>query len=92
MQDFKEILGKRRDRTIAILLSYKEKEIDRFLPEDLSVAFRKTLLDHINDLCEFAFDLEGSSGITEFNEVYIERLEDIYDKIHELYEGVGLRT
>jgi hypothetical protein len=72
----KQLLGKRRDRAIATLLSYKEREIDGYLSEVEASAFRKVILDQINDLCDFAFDLMSPDQVI-FNEEFLDRLESI---------------
>lgn len=75
--DSKNFLGKRRDRVIAILLSYKEREIDRYLPEQVASKFRREILDQINDLCDLAFDLLATDTV--FNEEFLQRLDEIYE-------------
>ena len=85
-----EILKKRRDRAIAIVLNAKEREIDPLLKRSpagdrASRAMRKAILDQFNDFCDLALDVASSSDVTEFEfnpEVWQARidgkLEDIY--------------
>lgn len=78
-----EILKRRRDRSIAIILSLKEREIDPLLEQlpsgkRASQALRKVVLDQINDLYQLALDIASSSEVDtfEFNpEVWIPRIE-----------------
>lgn len=82
-----EILKKRRDRAIAIVLSVKEREVDTILDgvpggKAASRALRKVVLDQINDFCDLALDVTGSSDVAtfEFNpEVWARR---ILNEIH----------
>lgn len=69
-----EILKKRRDRAIAIILSIKEREIDPLLQQveggqRASKALRKVVLDQVNDFFEMALDvaMSGESATFEFN-------------------------
>lgn len=73
----KQFLGKRRDRAVAILMSFKEREVDQYLPRDVSVRLRKEILDQVNDLVNTAFDLMGSG----MNQEYLDRIEKIYDAV-----------
>jgi hypothetical protein len=78
-----DILKKRRDRTIAIILGIKEREVDLLLlgqpgGEQASRALRKVILDQVNDLYDIALDVASSSGADdyEFNpEVWSKRVE-----------------
>lgn len=76
----KGFLGKRRDRAIATILSYKERECDEYLPTDVSNALRKLLLDEINDLCELAFDLFEQDNVV-LNEEFMTRFEELYERV-----------
>ena len=81
--DDKAFLGKRRDRAIATLLSFKERECDRYLPTEVSQRLRKEILDQINEVCDVAFDLIGDAEVI-WNEEFMDRFDDLYDKINEL--------
>jgi hypothetical protein len=78
-----DILRKRRDRTIAIVLSVKEREIDPLLTgvpggARASTAMRKVILDQVNDFYDMALDVASSSGADtfEFNpDVWSKRIE-----------------
>jgi hypothetical protein len=79
----KNFLGKRRDRAIATLLSFKERECDSFLPVEVSQRLRKEILDQINELCDVAFDLIGNDEVI-LNEEFIDRFNEISYKIDQL--------
>lgn len=78
-----DILSKRRDRTIAIVLGIKEREVDPLLTQvpggsRASTLMRKAILDQINDFYDMALDVASSSGADkyEFNpEVWSRRIE-----------------
>lgn len=81
-----EILKKRRDRAIAIILSVKEREADPHLRQsdagrEASKAMRKVVLDQINDFCELALDVasSGEADHFEFNpDVWMAKINDIH--------------
>lgn len=81
-----EILKKRRDRAIAIVLSIKEREVDPLLDgatggREASRALRKVVLDQINEFCDLALDVAGSSdlGTFEFNpEIWTRKINEIH--------------
>lgn len=72
----REMLGKRKDRTIAIILSFKEENYDQFVPEDVARNFRKVILDQLNDLYDFSLDLVQSGSSVTINEEYVQRLDE----------------
>jgi hypothetical protein len=81
-----DILKKRRDRAIAIILNVKERDVDQLLPRSpagdrASKAMRKVVLDQINDLCDMACDIVTSSEVAtfEFNpEIWEAKINDIH--------------
>lgn len=79
--DEKDLLGRRRDRAIATILSYKERECDHFLDEKTSKLLRQVILDQINDVCDLAFDvissLEKEPTIV-LNDNFLDALEEFY--------------
>jgi hypothetical protein len=77
--DDKTFLGRRRDRAIATLLGYKERECDKYLPQDVSARLRKEILDEINELVDTAFDLIGSSG--GWNQIYLDKIDEIHEAV-----------
>lgn len=81
-----EILKKRRDRAIAIVLSIKEREVDPILNGAdggvaASRALRKVVLDQLNEFCDLALDVAGSGdlGTFEFNpNVWTQKINEIH--------------
>lgn len=71
----REFLKRRRDRAIAIILSYKERECDHYLPDAKSTQLRKVILDQFNDVCDFALDLMNDD--IDFNDEFLDRLDEI---------------
>lgn len=81
-----DILAKRRDRAIAIVLGVKERECDRHLPPEARTKLRKVVLDQFNDLHDLSMDLIRSLDTGDFvvNEVYLDKLDAIYEKLSSL--------
>ena len=79
--DEKEFLAKRRNRAIATILGYKDRELDQYLPPEVSERFRKEILDQINELCDVAIDLISSSASV--NQVYLDRIDEIHAAVVE---------
>lgn len=78
-----DVLGKRRDRAIAIILGVKERECDRHLSAQASAKMRKVVLDQVNDLTDFASDLLKSldSDDVVLNELFVDRLDMISNQL-----------
>lgn len=78
-----DVLARRRDRVIAILLSFKERECDQYLPREVQVKFRKIVLDQLNEFADLSADMMRSldNGEQTLNEVYFERLEAKVDSL-----------
>lgn len=76
-----EMLGRRRDRAISIILSVKERECDKSLTRDASQRLRKVILDQVNELVDFSMDICNSldTGEVVLNEVYLQKLDAVYD-------------
>ena len=81
--DDKAFLGKRRDRAIATLLSFKERECDIHLPTEVSQILRKEILDQINEVCDVAFDLISNSDVI-WNEDFMDRFDELSNKLDQL--------
>lgn len=85
-----DILEKRKNRCIAIILNVKEREVDPLLNMEpggplASRLLRKAILDQINDFFEMAVDVVGSSEVQtfEFNpEVWERKIDGKLDEIH----------
>lgn len=87
-----ELLKKRRDRAIAIILNVKEREVDPILMLEgggphASRLMRKVILDQINDFYDLALDIatSGEADKFEFNpELWERRLNQISEGIADL--------
>lgn len=79
----KALLAKRRDRSIAIMLGFKERSCDQYLPLDIRVELRKVILDQINDFYELMLDLMNSvdDGSVTLNRAYLDKIDEIYANI-----------
>lgn len=90
MSGLENLLERRCKRSIAILLGLKEREIDPFLPPEAQQKLRKAILDQLNDFCAIATDiLESSSQDVVFNELWLDRLEQMHSDILLLKDGHG---
>ena len=82
-----DLLNKRRDRAIAIILRTKEHECDEYLPPEQAARLRKVVLDQINNLSDMVIDLMGSlednSGVI-LNEYYLQRLDEVHTMVSSL--------
>lgn len=84
-----DILRKRRDRAIAIVLNVKEREVDPLLLQEgggtqASRLMRKAILDQFNDFCDLALDVtsSGEASNFEFNpDVWMHKINDIHKAI-----------
>lgn len=80
MVDDKGLLKRRRDRAIATVLSFKEREVDIHLPPEVAQKLRKEILDQINDVCDLALDLLSPEDVI-WNELFMQRLDEIHDAV-----------
>jgi hypothetical protein len=78
----KDVVARRRDKAIAVILGTKEREIDGFLPPQVAIQFRKLILDQINDLVDTCMDMNDS---VVWNELFEKKLSEI----HEVLVGRG---
>lgn len=80
-----EVIARRRDRGIAIILGIKERECDKYLPREVSAKLRKTVLDQYNEFYDLVMDVIRSLDNGEFviNEHYMDRLERKLEDIHQ---------
>lgn len=83
-----EMLARRRDRAISIVLGLKERECDTYLPREISQKLRKVVLDQMNDLVDFAMDVCNSldTGEVVLNEVYLKKIDELYDGVAKLVD------
>ncbi len=84
-----QMLEKRRDRSISIVLGTKERECDRYLPKDAQQKLRKVILDQVNDLVGFAIDVCDSldTGGVVLNEIYLAKLDELHDAVMRSQSG-----
>ena len=82
-EQVKAVLAKRRDRTIAILLGFKERECDYYLPSSVKQDLRKLVLDQINDFYELTLDLVNSldNDSVTLNDAYLAKIDEIYNTV-----------
>lgn len=88
-----ELLAKRRDRAIAVILGTKEREADPYLPKDAQAKLRKAVLDQMNDFYDLCLDLlrsvdqernvDQEEGVV-INELYLEKIGQLHDEMGEI--------
>ncbi len=92
MQDILvEFLEKRKNRSIAIIMSWKERECDSQLDPATRQNLRKVILDQINEFHDSCIDVMSSldtNGVV-LNEEYLEKLDELHRVImkNELSHG-----
>lgn len=81
-----ELLAKRRDRAIAIILGVKERECDKHLPQEAKSKLRKVILDQTNEMYELCLDVMRSldTGDVVLNEVYLDKLDEVHAGVKQL--------
>jgi hypothetical protein len=81
----RELLGRRRNRSIAIILTEKEIQADPHIPTDASKQLRKVVLDQMNDFHDFCVDLIESydTGAVTINQTWLDKLEEIHNYIQD---------
>jgi hypothetical protein len=85
------LLRKRRDRAIAIVLGLKEREVDQYLPPQVSTRLRKVVLDQLNELYDCCLDMMGASeGTWIVNELYQQKLNEVADGVEEIRRILGV--
>ena len=79
-QALTDLLEKRRNRAIAIVLGVKERECDRDLSAHASQKLRKVVLDQFNEFHDLVLDIMGSldHGEVVLNEEYLQRIDEIH--------------
>jgi hypothetical protein len=81
-----ELLAKRRDRAIAIILGVKERECDRSLSPAVQAKLRKVILDQLNEFYDLALDLLRSLDRDDMvlNEFYLEKIAALHTDVGEM--------
>jgi hypothetical protein len=77
------LLERRMKKAIAIVLGVKEREVDGFLPRDVSDKLRKVVLDQFNEYHEMVLDVVRSldNGTVVLNEHYLELIEQLHSRV-----------
>jgi hypothetical protein len=77
-----ELLSRRKDRALAIILRFKELDCDDHLPQHVRSALRKIILDQFNSYHELAADLlESTSDGALINELWLAKLDEIHSVV-----------
>jgi hypothetical protein len=86
-----DILAKRRDRVIAIILGVKERECDKYLNPQASSKLRKVVLDQVNDYHDLCTDLIRSLDTDDvvLNEIFVDRLDMISNQLTQVQAEVA---
>lgn len=80
MNNVNELLARKRNRALAIILSTKERECDDFLTDEASYKLRKVILDQVNEYYEYTADIiEALTSGAEIavNEYYLEKILEL---------------
>ena len=56
-QQVRDLVDRRSRRSIALLLSFKEHNADKYLPVEVQEGLRKAIMDEINDLTSLMLDV-----------------------------------
>lgn len=85
MQDaLSDLLKRRRDRAIAIILSIKERECDPHLPREARAKLRKVVLDQFNEFYDVTMDIMQSLDPDDrvvLNELWLRKLDEIHKAV-----------
>lgn len=79
-----DLLARRRDRAIAIILRVKEQECDKHLPMEASIKMRKVVLDQMNafyDLCADVVNSLDSSSPAVLNDHWLKKIDELHDHL-----------
>lgn len=89
-----DLLKRRRDRAIAIVLTIKERDCDSHLPPEVRKKLRKVVLDQFNEFYDLVLDLMSSldSGDVVLNEAYLSKLDCVHRDVNEIRTMLGRRT
>jgi len=80
----REIIGRRKNRLLASILSYKDEYLNQYLPEDVAACFRDVLMDEINDYHHYVSSFVDESVI--HNEALVERIDAIFTMVKDIHE------
>lgn len=82
-----DFVKKRRDRVLATILSYKEANVDRYLPQAERENLRRVILNNVNDFNDLVLDMLKATAEpqVEMNELYLEAIKKL-GRIEEMLE------
>lgn len=80
-----DVVARRCNKAIAIILRHKDEQLDEYLPEDVSDSFRTLVLDQINDLNDAFCDLLRVTR--DESKVINEHYLDLLTQVHEAVAG-----
>ena len=83
----REIIGRRKNRLLASILSYKDEYLNQYLPEDVAACFRDVLMDEINDYHHYVSSFVEDDVHVEPNLVTVS-VDEISPKYVELVERI----
>jgi len=89
VEEIIDIIEKRKNEAIAVILRYKENECDFYLPDDVKARLRKVVLDQINEVNGLSKSLIRTlhdEGV-HLNQFYLDKLL----AVHEVVVEDGLR-
>lgn len=79
-----DVLARRRDRSIAIILGVKERECDKHMTTEASGKLRKVILDQLNEYHDFVMDvcksLDNNNDVV-LNEIYLDKIDAMYEQV-----------
>lgn len=92
-EPLEDLLKRRRDRAIAIILGIKERECDSYLPRESRIRLRKVVLDQLNEFYDLVLDLMSSfdQGDVVLNEEYLNKLDHLHRDVAEIRSLLGDR-
>lgn len=72
-----KLIALRGNRTTAVMLSWLEENVYRYLPEEVQIETRKQVMDNINSFKDLAIDIVKSDTAV-INEVWAEKIDEIH--------------
>lgn len=75
-----KLIALRGNRTTAVMLSWLEENVYRYLPEEVQVETRRQVMDNINSFKDLAIDIVKSDTAA-INEIWAEKIDQIHQEI-----------
>lgn len=74
-----DFVKKRRDRVLATILSYKETNVDRYLPQAERENLRRVILNNVNDFNDLVLDMLKATAEpqVEMNQLYLDAIKSL---------------